>query len=59
MEKITLQYEYSGEYGKPRKCIIEFDNEGMSFDEFLEELKRFSLVVGYMPDTVKAAFPEE
>ena len=59
MQKVTFKYEYKGEYGVPKTCTIEFNSEGMTFDEFLEEVKRFALVIGYHPDTVNSAFSEE
>ena len=58
MQKITLKYEYESEYSSPHTCTLEFNLDSMSFHEFLEELKRFALIVGYQPETVQNAFPE-
>ena len=58
MQKVTLKYEYKGEYGTPKICTVEFNSDGMTFDEFLEEVKRFALMMGYHPETIENAFPE-
>ena len=58
MQKVTLKYEINDEYTNPRNYTVEFDLASMNFDEFLEEIKRFALVIGYHPDTVNRVFSE-
>jgi len=58
MQKITLKYEYGDDHFIPQTYTMEFDSEGMDFDEFIEELKKFVLLIGYHPKTVEEYFPE-
>ena len=59
MQKVTLKYEYNGEYESPKTYTIEFNSDGMTLEEFLDEVKRFTLMMGYHPEVVANAFPEE
>lgn len=59
MQKVTFKYECNSEYVTPRTYTIEFDSEGMIFDDFLDEVRRFALMMGYCSDTVKNAFNED
>ena len=58
MQKITLKYEHENKYSSPHTYTMEFNLDGMNFDEFLEEIKRFALILGYQPETIQNAFPE-
>lgn len=60
MQKITLKYEHKGNYEAiSRTYTMEFDSEGMTFEEFLDEIERFALVMGYHPDTIKEGLNRE
>ena len=59
MQNVTFKYEYRNDYDTPKTYTMEFNSEDMTFDEFLEEVKRFALVMGYHPDTVNSAFDKE
>ena len=59
MQKITLKYDLVSNYAAPRNYTMEFDLSEMTFDEFLAELRKFAILVGYKPEAVEDAFPQD
>ena len=59
MQKITFKYDMISDYAAPRNYVMEFDMSEMTMDEFLDEVKRFMVLVGYHPQAVQDAFPDE
>ena len=58
MQKVTLKYDYQSTYitDAPRNYEMVFDMSEMSFEEFMGEIKKFAILVGYAPETVENAF---
>ena len=59
MQKVTFKYDIVSDYTASRNYTMEFDMSEMTMEEFLEEVKRFMMLVGYHPEAVQEAFPEE
>lgn len=59
MQKITLKYDLVSNYAASRNYTMEFDLSEMTFDEFLAELRKFTILVGYKPEAVEDAFPQD
>lgn len=56
MQKVTLKYDYTGPVNAPCTYEMTFDMSEMSLNEFLEEVKRFAVLVGYPAESVENAF---
>jgi len=55
MERITLRYE-SGTEDNVLKDVEIILTEDLNIYDFVEELKKFALVIGYTPKSVNAGF---
>ena len=55
MERITLRYE-SGTEDEVLKDVEIILTEDLNIYDFVEELKKFALVIGYTPKSVNAGF---
>ena len=58
MKKVTFKCE-SGDsiIDNPYVYTMQFDFDGLTFDEFLEEVKKFAILLGYASETVDDYFP--
>ena len=59
MQKVTFKYDLVSDYTASRNYVMEFDMSEMTMDEFLEEVQRFMMLIGYHPQAVKDVFSEK
>lgn len=56
MKNVTFKYENAD---STHVYTMEFNPDGMPFDEFMEEVKKFAILLGYSPETIDDALSDE
>ena len=56
MRNVTFKYE---DADSAHVYTMEFNPNGMTFDEFMEEVKKFAILLGYAPETVDNYLSDE